>query len=233
MHVQKQPLLRLRGVSATLMLSLGACDQPPGKVIPLEEFRNGVITFYDADGAGHCSFDPSPFDLDVAAVTQADSLYGNATWCGSCAEIEGPLGTVLVRIVDSCPECQVNHLDLSPQAFAKIAKLDDGLVNVRWRFVSCPVRGNLRYFFKPDSTPFWTAIQVRNHSLPITKFEWWKDDTWVPVARTDYNYFEIENMGTGPIRLRVTASSGQALDHDLPGIQPGGTVESSDQFSVP
>jgi expansin len=200
--------------------------------LPLGELKSGIITYYDATGAGSCSFDASPEDLDVAAIAQGE--YAGSAVCGACAEVQGPLGTVRVRIVDVCPGCTTaGHLDLSRQAFAKIAQPIDGRVAVRWRFVSCPVTGPIRYRFKEGSNPWWTALQVRNHALPIQKLEWWKDGQWVPVPRQSYNYFvQATGMGSGsPLRVRVTASNGQVLEDMLPGIQPGTTFNGHAQFT--
>lgn len=263
MRAQRQRKICSRGVTIVIVLAVGACSfgeakpREDGGVVdggdggggqdgggggdggsteprPIGETQDGLITWYNANGAGNCSFDPSPDDLDVAALTMAGGLYGNATWCGACAQVEGPLGTVVVRIVDSCPDCETNHLDLSPQAFAKVANLVDGRVAVRWRFVSCDVQGNLRYRVKEGSSQWWTAIQVRNHRLPITKLEWWKNGSWATVPRMDYNYFvELNGMGPGPIRVRVTATSGEMLEDTLPAPLPKQIFETTHQFALP
>ena len=41
--------------------------------------------------------------------------------CGAHVEISGPKGTIVVRIVDQCPECPEGNIDLSAEAFALIA----------------------------------------------------------------------------------------------------------------
>src|SRR6478735_4669720 len=106
---------------------------------PIGDVSKGEATYYDADGTGNCSFDPSPDDLMVAALN--DPQYGNAEWCGACAAVEGPKGKVTVRIVDRCPECKTGDLDLSPQAFDKIADHAQGRVPITWSFVSCETSG--------------------------------------------------------------------------------------------
>ena len=47
-------------------------------------YRTGEGTYYNADGTGNCSFDPSPEDLMVAAMNHAD--YDNAALCGAFIE---------------------------------------------------------------------------------------------------------------------------------------------------
>jgi len=126
--------------------------------------RTGDGTFYDADGSGNCSFDPSPDDLMVAAMNQTD--YAGSAACGACAAIDGPDGSVVVRIVDRCPECSPGDIDLSADAFARIAAPVAGRVAIRWRYVACAVVGPVRYRFKEGSNPFWTARTTTTSSRP-------------------------------------------------------------------
>lgn len=232
------PLLSLRNLTAAWMLALAACSssEPPleGEIIDgirvLSEFQTGIATWYDATGEGHCGYDASPEDMDVAAMNAPQ--FNNSAVCGSCAEVEGPRGTVRVRIVDSCPECGSGHLDLSKEAFAKIAPLVDGRVPTKWRYVSCKVQGPVRYRIKEGSSQWWTAIQVRNHLLPIQKLEWQKSGTWVEAKREPYNYFVDTNMGPGPVRIRITATDGQQLEDTLPHIEASVTITGAAQFSL-
>jgi expansin (peptidoglycan-binding protein) len=186
---------------------------------PINAFRDGIITYYaEADGRGNCSFDATPRDLDVAAIIKTE--YQGSAVCGACAEIQGPKGTLRVRIVDSCPNCTTaGHLDLSPSAFDKLAERALGRVQVKWRFVTCPVTGSLRYRFKEGSSPWWTGIQVLNHHKPIRKLEWLNGLTWVEVPRQDYNYFvQSSGMGAAPLTLRITSWDGEVVQEVLPGI---------------
>ncbi|HLM48455.1 MAG TPA: expansin EXLX1 family cellulose-binding protein [Myxococcaceae bacterium] len=186
---------------------------------PISTYRDGIITYYaEANGTGNCSFDATPWDLDVAAIVKTE--YQGSAVCGACAEIQGPKGTLRVRIVDSCPDCTTaGHLDLSPSAFDKLADRALGRVQVKWRFVTCPVTGAMRYRFKQGSSQYWTGIQVLNHHKPIRKLEWLNGLTWVEVPRQDYNYF-VQSSGMGPLTLtlRITSWDGEVVQEVLPGI---------------
>jgi expansin (peptidoglycan-binding protein) len=202
-----------------------------GDIRVLGDYQAGIATWYDATGGGHCGYDASPNDMDVAAMNAPQ--FNNSAVCGTCAEVEGPQGTVRVRITDSCPECGSGHLDLSKQAFAKIAPVVDGRVTTRWRFVSCAVQGPVRYRIKEGSSQWWVGIQVRNHLLPIQKLEWQKNGAWVEAKREPYNYFvEAAGMGPGPVRIRITASDGQKLEDTLPRIEASVTITGAAQFSL-
>ncbi len=199
---------------------------------PISDFRDGIVTYYgEADGTGNCGFDPSPEDLDVAAIIMTE--YQGSAVCGACAEIQGPTSTIRVRIVDSCPDCTTaGHLDLSPSAFAKLADLPVGRLQVKWRFVTCPVSGPVRYRFKEGSSQWWTGIQVRNHHKPIRKLEWLSSTGWVEVPRQDYNYFIQSNgMGQGALKLRMTAWDGEVREDTLPGILDSQVITGATQFT--
>ncbi|OJH39343.1 expansin EXLX1 family cellulose-binding protein [Cystobacter ferrugineus] len=233
MHTER--LVPGRWLAAPLLFLLAGCGDTSsgGPLLPLGDYQSGLITFYDATGAGNCSFDASPNDLDVAAINIGQ--YRNSAMCGACAEVEGPLGTLRVRIVDSCPDCPTSgHLDLSRSAFAKIANPVDGRVPVRWRLVTCNTPGPLRYHFKDGSNPWWTAIQVRNHLLPVVKLEAWKNGAWVSLPRESYNYFvDAKGLGSGEIKVRVTSMDGQTQEDILPGVSAGKTVDGKAQFRAP
>jgi expansin (peptidoglycan-binding protein) len=176
----------------------------------------GPATYYTtADGSGNCSFDPSPDDLMIGAMNHVD--YDGSDACGGCAKIAGPNGDITVRIVDQCPECDAGHIDLSPEAFQKIAPLSAGRVSLSWQYVSCAVTGPVVYYFKQGSNQWWTAVQLRNHSNRIAKFEFQKGSTFVAVEREDYNYFvAASGMGPGPYTFRVTDVYGnQITDTDI------------------
>jgi len=192
--------------------------------------ENGVATYYDATGAGACSFDATPNDLDVAAIDMPE--WNGSAQCGECAAVTGPHGSVTVRIVDLCPECEQGHLDLSMEAFAKIADVSAGRVPITWQVVPCAVTGNVEYRYKEGSSQYWTAIQVRNHRLPITSLEVQLGGAWQPVARSDYNYFvDAAGVGTtGGFSVRITASDGQQLVDALPPVQSALVVTGAAQF---
>ena len=193
---------------------------------PLQE---GVATYYYATGDGACLFGPSPNDLMVAAFDTAN--FNGSDICGAYFHVTGPQGEVTVRIVDWCPNCQNNHIDLSQQAFAQIANLSQGIVPVTWQLISPNLSGPIAYHFKDGSNQWWTAVQIRNHRNPIAKFEYYNGSQWVNVSRTTYNYFvQSSGMGPGPYTFRVTDIYGHVLvDSNIPHIE-NGTVNGSAQF---
>lgn len=184
------------------------------------ELRTGRATYYNATGDGNCMFGPTPSDLMVAAISHED--YGSpdpatgaaAVYCGAYVQVTGELGSIVVRVVDKCPDalCTRGHLDLSREAFAMIAPLEKGIVPITWRVVSPALARPIAYHLKDGSNQWWTAIQVRHHRNPIVKLEYRNGaGAWVALTRQDYNYFVGENMGPGPYTLRVTDTYGNLI----------------------
>lgn len=183
----------------------GATGSGGGATCGGEPDRSGEATYYDfADGSGNCGFDATPNDLMVGAMNHTD--YAASASCGSCAHVVGPAGEVTIRIVDQCPECAPGDIDLSPEAFEKIAALNLGRVPIDWKYVECGVSGPIRYRFKEGSNAYWTALQIRNHRHAVAKVEYQNGTgDFVAVNREDYNYFvEPAGMGSGPYTFRVT-----------------------------
>lgn len=200
----------------------------PDATNPVHE---GIATYYDATGDGACMFGPSPGDLMVAAMNAEE--YDTAAVCGAYVHVRGPKGEVTVRIVDLCPECRAGHLDLSREAFALIADLPQGRVDIAWQVVSPELIGPIAYHFKDGSNQWWTAVQVRNHRNPIAKLEYLDENgEWAVVERTAYNYFVQTNpgMGPGPFSFRVTDNYGNILtDSGIPHVE-NGTIQGAGQF---
>lgn len=208
-------------------------DEPSNVIIPFGPTFNGEGTYYFGDGSGACLFPPVPGNLLYAAMNYPQ--FGNADFCGAYIKVTGPLGSVIVRIVDMCPECQHGDIDMSPEAFAQIAELPQGRVPISWQQVSYPLEGPIVYHFKDGSNQWWTAVQIRNHRNPIIKLEYRESNgSWINVPRTTYNYFvESSGMGPGPYTFRVTDVFGHSLvDSGIPHIE-NGTVSGSGQFPPP
>jgi expansin (peptidoglycan-binding protein) len=211
---------------------LGLPSAPSPTPRPENPTFSGEGTYYfGADGGGNCSFEPTPNDLMVGAMNEQQ--YASADLCGAYVAITGPSGSVTVRITDRCPECAHGDIDLSPEAFDRIAPRVAGRVPISWRVVSPAINGPIAYPFKDGSNQWWTAVQVRNHRNPLEKFEYRNSaGEWVEVPRLQYNYFVQQNpgMGPGPYSFRVTDIYGnQLVDSGIPHVEAG-TVSGAGQF---
>lgn len=238
-------VLHAAGVVAALAFACGSSPQGPaspsgGAPVALGKAQKGVATFYDADGTGNCSFDRSPGDLLVVAPNKQRHYAGSAL-CGACLKVTGTKGEVVVRVTDSCPVDTPDNdcgdtgadLDLSKEAFARIDDPNKGIVDVTFEVVSCPVSGPMKYKFKSGSSEFWTAIQVRDHKLPVAKVEYQRDGAFVAMTREDDNFF-VETKGVGKVpgglKLRITASTGAVVEETLARVEDDKVVTGAAQF---
>ena len=227
-------------VLALAVLGLGACgacsshapaDAAAPQCVgdPISAIGDG--TYYDADGTGACSFEASPGDRLVAALNGPD--YAHAARCGACLAVSGPSGEVVVRVVDQCPGCKHGDLDLSKEAFARIAPLSAGRVRIAWHEIDCPVSGPIAYQLKSGSNASWVAIQLRNHRYAIDRLEVRGAGGYQAIARADYNYFVAPaGLGPGPFALRVTDVRGQVLEDGAVALGDAVVRPGSGQFPL-
>ncbi|MFJ6149236.1 expansin EXLX1 family cellulose-binding protein [Micromonospora profundi] len=169
--------------------------------------HSGKATFYDSNGGGgNCSNPAVPANRLYVALGPSEYAAGAA--CGGFLDVTGPKGTVRVLIMDQCPECETGHLDLSREAFARIADPVQGLVPITYRaVVNPPLPGPLTFRIKEGASRFWFAIRIGNHGNPLRAVEVRQGTTgpWRATAREDYNYWLLASgAGPGPFSVRVS-----------------------------
>jgi expansin (peptidoglycan-binding protein) len=211
--------------------------RPAAPVVPVAagRIRPGVVytgraTEHEAgQGDGNCLFGPSDSAVQIVAMNETD--YDTAAACGDFLEVTGPGGSTVVKVTDRCPECPPGALDLSKQAFARIAGgAQGGLDKVTWRLVSPADIGPLQFQVKKESSQWWVSLQARNHRNPIVSLEIQRDGQWVAIQRQMYNYYESEGFGAGPFTVRVTDLYGQQIVSTV-NLTPGAVQTTSTQFA--
>lgn len=198
--------------------------------------HSGEGTFYGgvAGGAGgNCGIPVAANDFDHCALNNQD--YNTSQACGACLEVKSASGKkVVVKVVDRCPECAPGDVDLTQQAFAKIADPIDGRIPITWRFVPCPLNNStIKVNFKSGSTQFWTAIQLRNIRHAVTKLEYKKGDQWVDIARENFNFFIATEGITPPMTLRATSVLDEQLVFENININTASDYDTQKQFTTP
>lgn len=195
------------------------------------ETFSGEGTYYTYNSLGHCGFEKPYTTLFTGALNNAQ--YGEADYCGTCAEVTGPTGTLTVMLEDECPECAFGDIDLEYDAFPYIAERIDGRVPITWKIVPCPVSGPVEIYFKDGSNIYWQEVQVRNHKYPITMLEVKVNGSYQEMTRYEYNYFRLqgnEGLGIGPLDFRITDIYGQVIEaSDIP-FQPTTELSGQEQF---
>ncbi|MER6425636.1 expansin EXLX1 family cellulose-binding protein [Streptomyces sp. NPDC001137] len=194
---------RSRGTRSTTAVAAG-------RIRPHTTY-SGVATAYEAgDGNGACLFGPSA-DLMIAAMNTTD--YETSRACGAYVLVHASNGaSVTVRITNECPlPCAPGQLDLSQQAFAKLADLKVGRLAITWQLVSPSAVGTMSIRYKTGSSPYWCGIQVIGHRNPVARLEVRTPGGWRQLPRTDYNYFISANGGGCGGSIRVTDLYGEQL----------------------
>ena len=159
-----------------------------GRIQPGVAYK-GVATEYSAaDGSGACLFGPSG-DMMIAAMNELD--YQNSEACGAHILVRAANGaTVTVLITNECPyPCAPGQLDLSQQAFAKIADPKAGRIPITWQLVSPASSGTISVRYKVGSSQYWCGIQVIGERNPVARLEVSTGSGWQQLSRSSYNYF--------------------------------------------
>ncbi|MEV6483444.1 expansin EXLX1 family cellulose-binding protein [Streptomyces sp. NPDC051576] len=200
-----------------------------GRIRPGVTYR-GVATFYDADGSGACLYDPSS-DVLTGAMNTAD--YESSKACGAYVLVHAANGaTVTVRITNECPgDCAPGQIDLSAQAFAKLASPSAGRIPITWNLVSPSTSDTISIRYKTGSTRYWCGIQAIGHRNPLARLEVRSGGGWRQLARADYNYFLSED-GTGcGGEIRLTDIYGEQLTVGALAVRPNVTQSTRVQFA--
>ncbi|ORZ12225.1 RlpA-like double-psi beta-barrel-protein domain-containing protein-containing protein [Absidia repens] len=92
---------------------------------------SGDATYYTV-GLGSCG--KTSHDSQLVAALSSD-LMSKGKYCGKKIKIKTPTGTVTATVVDTCPGCAKDSVDLSMAAFKKIGKIAAGRISINWSFV--------------------------------------------------------------------------------------------------
>lgn len=181
---------------------------------------------------GALLLDPIPSNMKITALNPTDMNYRGvkAALAGAYLRVEGPKGKTTVYVTDLYPEGAPGALDLSPNAFREIGDMKDGKIDIKWCIVKAPITGNFTYRIKEGSSQWWAAIQVRNHKYPVMKMEYYKDGKWINMEKTDYNHFVSTNLGTSPLKVRITDIRGKVVKDTIKKLPENGT---SSAYTVP
>ncbi len=194
--------------------------------------HTGDGTYYDGGYTGGCcNLDAIAHDYYVAAINKTDYRAGNLA--GAYLKVTGPNGSINVLITDTLAdgEGKKGDIDLNKEAFAKIEPLVTGRMTVTWEIIPLPTDKPIQYVYKPTSTQYWMEVQVRNHRYPVKKLEMKNSSgKFVELERQEYNYFRMDNPGTGPYTFRVTDIYGHVLIDNNIALSPASAVSGKANF---
>jgi expansin len=202
-----------------------------GRIRPGVDYR-GTATFYDAgNGDGACLYGPTD-DVMTAAMNTTD--YETSKACGAYVQVRAASGaTVTVRITNECPlPCAPGQLDLSAQAFARLAAPVTGQIPITWRLLSPAVSEKISVRYKTGSSRYWCEIQAVGHRNPLARLEVRTAGGWQRLPRTEYNHFLSEQGAGCGAAIRLTDIYGETLTVDGLAIRPDVAQPTGVQFAA-
>jgi len=176
-------------------------------------------------GGGNCSYPGPPADNLYVALPPSE--YDSAAPCGSYLEVNGPDGSVRVKVVDQCPECAAGHIDLSETAFARIAPLSAGLISVSYQTIANPpLPGPLSFVVKTGSSRYWLALVVMNTGNAVASVQVQSTSGgWLNLTRTNWDgWIAQSGAGPGPFTIKVTDTLGHQATVSGVALDPGAVV---------
>ncbi|KAJ5360390.1 Barwin-related endoglucanase [Penicillium concentricum] len=189
----------------------------------------GKATFYGGNvGGGTCSFSGYTLPSHLFGAALSLQRWDDAANCGACVSVTGPNGnSIKAMIVDQCPECESNHLDLFQDAFAELSDISAGIIQTSWSYVSCDLDGPLKLKNKEGTSAYWFSMQVVNANEPVASLDVSTDggSTWQGTSRQYYNFFENSaGFGTSTVDVRITGASGKTVVVKNVGVGSGNVV---------
>jgi expansin (peptidoglycan-binding protein) len=215
-HIIRRPLPGLGGggvAAAVIALSVGLGQLTGGaayaavpSMVGSVGSASGIATHYVLQGGGgNCSYPGPPASHLFVALSPKE--YAGAAPCGSYLEVKGPNGSVRVKVIDQCPECKPGHIDLSEQAFAKLAPLPKGIISVSYHTITNPpLPAPVAFLVKNGSSRYWLALVVMNTGNAIASVQVkTAAGGWLKLSHVNWNAWIAQHgAGAGPFTVRVT-----------------------------
>ena len=201
-----------------------------GLIEPGVSYHGNATEYAAGNGDGACTFGPAA-TMMIAAMNYTD--YDAAKACGAYVLVTASNGaSITVLITNECPApCAPGQLDLSQQAFAKLANPAAGIIPITWRLLSPAISNTVAIRYKTGSSRYWCAIQVIGHRNPVARLEVDTADGWQQLPRTDYNYFLSANGDGCGNAIRITDIYGQQLTVSGIALSPNVVQPTSVQFA--
>ncbi|KAI8940974.1 hypothetical protein NX059_002224 [Plenodomus lindquistii] len=198
--------------------------------------KRGDATFYGGNlSGGMCSFTGYTIPSGVFGTALSDSNWAGADNCGACVSVTGPNGNkITAMVVDQCPGCGSNHLDLFSDAFAKLAEPSKGVIPVSWDIVPCGITTPIVLKNKEGTSKHWFSMQVMNSNVVVSKLEVSTDGgkSWKATTRQPYNFFENSaGFGADTVDVKVTSTGGESIIVKGVGSVPMSTKSAGSNFS--
>ncbi len=173
----------------------------------------------------------SPAKNTYFAAIPGQNGFDSKSHCGECVQITGQNGKqVIATIIDECPygndgnnsACAANangHLDLSVDVFNQLGYSTGNPSGTNWKFVPCPVTGNIIARVKPGNP---NELFLENTILAITAV--------AGASRTSYGTWHFGgNLSSGQ-SIQLTDEANRQLTIQLSSTSQGQNQDTGKQF---
>jgi hypothetical protein len=190
---------------------------------------------------GYTGHEPSGQDSDTvmniatpgyfAAVPGATgSNFDTVNHCGACAQITNGSKSVIVTIVDECPEnsnplCASDpggHLDLSRPAFNALGYPTGDPSGTTWKYVPCPVTGGIVVRGKSGNA---NQVYIENVVLPIASVA----VNGAGATHLSYGAWQLPVNASVGLPLTLTDASGRVTTVKIADINPSDNTSTCTQ----
>jgi hypothetical protein len=150
----------------------------------------------------------------VAIPAANPQNFDSSIYCGACVELQGMNGQrVVATVVDMCPisgpvqnpRCSPGaHLDVSKTAFDQLGFSVGDPSNTTWRFVPCPISGNVKVRMKSgNNNEFFVEGGITSITNVVVN--------GTTASRTYYGAWHVNSAISHPATLNLTDKAGRQL----------------------
>lgn len=206
---------------------------------PLSECTQGRITGFNGyENGGACGFGVPK----MYGGSANEANYNKAEKCGICYEVVGSKGAFVFMVDSLCPTkdnegiCggDMLHFDLHKNGFNTIVDEGLGIMNMTFRMVACPHKGNIVVKTRPIVSEYYFGFFVMNYVIGLRKVYYSFDKkNWNEVPRQWYNEMTISRVSSLPLYLQFESITGEKVTTQINEIKKDFTYDTGVQFSIP
>jgi expansin (peptidoglycan-binding protein) len=164
----------------------------------------------------------SPAAATYFVAVPGQNGFDSKSHCGECVQITGQNGRMIIAtVIDECPygsdggnsACAANpggHLDVSKTAFDQLGYPTGNPSGTNWKYVPCPVGGNVKVRFKSGNN---NEFFVENVITPIASVS----VNGTSASRQSYGAWHVGSAISTPATLNLTDMAGRSITVTLNG----------------
>lgn len=147
-------------------------------------------------------------------------MWNEGENCGRCVQVwcvdsfcKKRFEPRTLMIVDKCPECGPEDLDLSNPAYEEVTGIWPHRLKFEWKFVDCvdefDYGKKIRMDLKAGPNQWWRAFYFSMNKHPLANVT--LDGR--PLSKAEFGFWNDWNeLGEGPHKLVLTSENGQTLE---------------------